>query len=235
MNCIIIDDDIIAREIIKKQLKELKSVEVIADFSEPLIAIKFLNENSVDFILLDIHMPNFNGFDFINSMKNPIPIILITSDKDYAVKAFEYDNVIDYLLKPVETSRIEKAMDKAEKLISVFKQNESGKIIPINEPDELYVGVGKRLVKLNFNNIALIEATGDYITINTKTERHIVHSTLKKIEEKLPSYFFKIHRSYVVNLNYIIDIEDNSVLIDNKVVPISRTNKQELINKLNLL
>jgi len=236
MNCIIIDDDLFIREIIKKQLKSQPNISVIGDFSDPLFAIKCVNENKIDFIILDIHMPNFNGFDFINSMKNPIPIILITSDKEFAIKAFEYDNVIDYLLKPIETERLLKSVEKVVKLILIFDKNTSGKIVPINEPDELYVGVGKKLVKLRFSSIFLIEANGDYITIHADDTKHIVHSTMKKIEDKLPqSMFFKVHRSFIVNLTKLIDIEDNTILIKDKIIPISRLKKQELIEKLNLL
>jgi two-component system response regulator LytT len=236
MNCIIIDDDNFIREVFKEQLSKIKNVHILADFSEPILGIKFLNSNPVDFIILDVNMPNFNGFDFINSLKNPVPVILITSEKEYAIKAFEYENVVDYLLKPIENDRLHKAIDKVEKILKVFLKNTSGKIVPVDEIDELYVGVGKRLVKLKFDEINYIEANGDYIMIHTQNERHIVHSTMKKIESKLSkSTFVKVHRSFIINLKKLENIEDNSIEINEKIIPISRGKKQELMNLLNLL
>lgn len=236
MNCIIIDDDNFIREIVKEQISKLKNVKILGDFSEPILAIKYLNAHSVDFIILDVNMPNFDGFDFINSLKNPIPVILITSEKEYAIRAFEYENVVDYLLKPIESERLYKAIEKVEKVLKVFLKNTSGKIVPVDEMDELYVGVGKRLVKLKFDDINYIEANGDYVMINTQNERHIVHSTMKKIETKLPnSKFIKVHRSFIINLKKLENIEDNSIEINGKIIPMSRGKKQELINLLNLL
>lgn len=236
MNCIIIDDDNFIREVVKEQINKLKNVKILADFSEPILGIKYLNAHSVDFIILDVNMPNFDGFDFINSLKNPIPIILITSEKEYAIRAFEYENVVDYLLKPIQSERLYKAIEKVEKVLKVFLKNTSGKIVPVDEVDELYVGVGKRLVKLKFDEINYIEANGDYIYIHTQNDRHIVHSTMKKIESKLsPSIFAKVHRSFIVNLKKLENIEDNSIEINGKIIPISRGKKQELMNLLNLL
>jgi len=113
----------------------------------------------------------------------------------------------------------------------IDSKSEGAKII-----NELYVHVDRRLIKINFDIINLIEASGDYITIKTDSKNYTVHSTLKKIEEKLPDHMFlKIHRSYIININKIIDIEDNSVLIEKDVVPVSRSNRPELMKRLNLL
>lgn len=233
--CLIIDDDQTARLIIKKLCGEFNELEVIEEFSNAIDAIKFLNtESAIDVIFLDIHMPTFSGFDFIKTLKHPPQIVLTTSDKNFALDAFEYDCVVDYLVKPITKERFEKALHKLDKVqINGTKEISSD---AENTTNDLYVNIDRRLVKINIPDIYVIEAKGDYVRIKTETQNHIVHSTLKKVEEKLPkTTFLKVHRSYIINTQKIVDIEDNSVLIKQDIIPVSRANKGELIKRLNLL
>ena len=236
MNCIIIDDESTARAIIRQLCVNVKNLFVLEEFPNAIQAIKYLNQNDVDLIFLDIHMPDFTGFDFIDTLKNPSKIILTTSDSNLAIQAFEYNCIVGYLVKPITLQRFEKAIEKAKNstLIQVDKivndQNE-----PSSE-DDLYGNIDRRLIKINIPSIYLVEAKGDYIQIKTEDKNYTVHSTLKKIEEKLPdSAFIKVHRSFIINFNKIIDIEDNSVLIKRDVIPVSRSNRPELMKRLNLL
>jgi len=238
MKCIIIDDEATARAIISHLCSQVEALEVVEEFPNAIQAIKFLNKNEVDLIFLDIHMPDFTGFDFIETLKNPPSIVLTTSDKNFAIEAFEYDCIIDYLVKPVTLPRFQKAIQKAE---SFAKKDNVKPAAVSNGSDqtndkELYINIDRRLIKIDFERIYLVEAKGDYILIKTEDKNHTVHSTLKKIEEKLPDHLFlKVHRSYIINIKKIIDIEDNSVLIAREVIPISRSNRPELMKRLNLL
>jgi DNA-binding LytR/AlgR family response regulator len=235
MNCIIIDDDSAARLIVSRLCSKHPQLIVVDEFSNAIEAIKFLNANEVDVIFLDIHMPTFSGFDFIQTLKNPPKIILTTSDKNFALEAFEYPSVVDYLVKPISQERFEKAIQKLENF-TLKKPSNSETQETSDATKELYVNVDRRLVKINFSDINVIEAKGDYIRIKTDDKGHIVHSTLKKIEDKLPGdLFLKVHRSYIINLSKIIDIEDNSVLIKQDIIPVSRSNRSELMKRLNLL
>ena len=234
MDCIIIDDDATARLITKQLCLKTEQINVVDEFSSAIDAIKFLNTASVDLVYLDIHMPTFSGFDFIQTLKNPPKIILTTSDKNLALEAFEYKSVVDYLVKPISKERFYKSLEKLESLA----KPEQPKTQPKEKSNSnfIYVNVDRRLVKVNIPSIYLIEAKGDYINIKTEAKNYIVHSTLKKIEDKLPSdSFFKVHRSFIINISEIIDIEDNTVLIKKEVIPVSRSNKSELMKKLNLL
>lgn len=240
MNCIIIDDEKMARVILKTLCKDIKSLNVVDQFSNAMQAIKFLNSNEVDLIFLDIHMPDFNGLDFIKTLKNPPKIILTTSDPKFAIEAFEYDFIVDYLLKPLEFQRFEKAILKAEKhqATSIERNNVSEKNITsdLETKNDFYVNIDRRLIKIDLPSIYLIEAKGDYINIKTEDKDYVVHSSLKKIEDKLPdSLFLKVHRSYIINVKKIIDIEDNSVLIKKDVIPVSRSKRPELMKRLDLL
>jgi DNA-binding LytR/AlgR family response regulator len=238
MNCIIIDDELMARVIIAQMISNHAELKLVHEFSNPIHAIKYLNQNSVDLIFLDIHMPDFTGFDFIQTIKNPPKVILITSDKNFAIDAFEYDCVIDYLVKPITSHRFQKAIQKA-----IQKENTKIDLSEINQnnktednQNEFYINIDRRLIKIDFNSILFVEAKGDYIHIKTESKNYIVHSTLKKIEEKLPkNLYLKVHLSFIINIKKIIDIEDNSVLIAKDVIPVSRANRPELMKKLNLL
>lgn len=237
MNCIIIDDEATARAIIIQLCSKISSINILEDFPNAMQAIKYLNQNKVDLIFLDIHMPDFTGFDFIQTLKNPPKIILTTSDPQFAIEAFDYDCIVDYLVKPITLPRFEKAIRKAENIvINSTSTNATSEHTETNSVNDLYININRRLIKIDIPSIYLVVAKGDYINIKTETQNFTVHSTLKKIEEKLPTdLFLKVHRSYIINIHKIIDIEDNSVLIKKDVVPVSRSNRPELMKRLNLL
>lgn len=231
MNCIIIDDEKTSR-IILKTLCDQTNLNVINEFSNAIEAIKYLNNHDVDVVFLDYHMPSFNGLDFIKTLKKPINIILTTSDPKFAIEAFEYDFIIDYLLKPIEISRFKKSIYKVtNKLVSptdVTKQPEINKVF--------YINVDRRLIKIEIDSIYVIEASGDYIIIKTEVENYVVHSTLRKINNKLPdNMFIQVHRSFIINIKQIIDIQDNTVLVHKEIVPISRSKRSILIKRLDFL
>ena len=234
MNCIIIDDEEMARAIIEKIMENIPQLNLVKEFSNAMDAIKYLNQNEVDLIFLDIHMPDFTGFDFIQTLKNPPKIILITSDKDFAIEAFEYECIVDYLVKPITRDRFQKAIQKVNAIplsTTIISKNPGE-----DNANEFYINIDRRLIKIEFASVNIVEAKGDYIHIKTENKNYVVHSTLKKIEDKLPeSLFLKVHRSFIINTKKIIDIEDKIVLIGKDVVPVSRANRPDLMKRLNLL
>lgn len=246
MDCIIIDDETMARTIIAQLISQEPALTLTHEFDNAMSAIKYLNQpNTTSLIFLDIHMPGFSGIDFVQTLKNLPAVILITSDKNYAIEAFEYDCIVDYLVKPLTAERFHKAvtkaltrqetaLPKAEAAISNSGPNMAE--LPADNANEFYVNIDRRLIKIEIPTINLIQAKGDYIYIKTDTKNYTVHSTMKKIEEKLPaSLFLKVHRTFIINTKKIVDIEDNSVLIGKDVVPVSRSNRPELMKRLNKL
>ncbi|NHF58568.1 response regulator transcription factor [Flavobacteriaceae bacterium TP-CH-4] len=234
MNCIIIDDETAARAIVSQLCTQVPDLDVIEEFDNAIDAIKFLNQQNIDVVFLDIHMPGFTGVDFVQTLKNPPKIVLTTSDTNFAIEAYEYEAIVDYLVKPITMERFEKSVQKI-KNTTVRPASKTGEATS-DTGEDLYINIDRRLIKLKMNEIQLIEAKGDYIEVKTDTESYRVHNTLKKIKEKLPEKtFLQIHRSYIINFTKIIDIEDNSVLIEKNVVPISRSNRPELMRRLNLL
>jgi len=238
MKCIIIDDELMSRAIITELITTRTTFTLAAEFDSAIQAIKYLNKKKVDLIFLDIHMPDFNGFDFIDTLKDKVNIVLVTSDKEFAINAFEYHNVVDYLVKPITKERFDKTIQKIAILnnaIVTTKKLTQEKISDIVEPS-FYINIGKRLIKIDANSILYFQAKGDYVAIKTENNNYTVHNSLKKIESKLPiGMFFKSHRSYMININKIIDIEENTVLIGKDVLPVSRRNRPELMKNLKLL
>ncbi len=227
MKVLIVDDDAIQRTLLHKLCDNSGKFNEVIELESALDLIKFLQDGQADVILLDIHMPNFSGIDFIKSIKDRPHVIFITGDKDFALEAFEYD-ALDYLIKPVEFPRFLKAIEKVSSRMQQDKATGSDK-------DFIFIKVDSRLIKLNYEDILYIEAKGDYISVVTASKKYIVHSTLKKILAELPpTMFLQSHRSYIANITRIKDIEDNTMIIEDFVVPIGRSGKKEFLSKLGL-
>jgi len=163
MKCIIIDDEKFAREVLSVMILKSPDLILVDEFSNAIEAMKFLNnDNKVDVIFLDVHMPDFSGFDFIKTIKNPPQIVLVTSDKNFAIEAFNYDCISDYLVKPILQDRFERAIDRVKvKLEEVIKSEVHNNLIN----KEIYVNIDKRLIKIDIMSINFIHANGDYIII----------------------------------------------------------------------
>jgi DNA-binding LytR/AlgR family response regulator len=233
MKCIIIDDENLAQEILRAMIEKIPFFDIVGVFSSAIEAMKFLNNNTVDLIFLDIHMPSFTGFDMIQTIKNPPQVILVTSDNNLAINAFEYECITDYLVKPLDLERFNRSIERVVKKKEVLFQIDKP---VVNNMNEIYVNINSRLIKLELDKITTIVANGDYVSIKSEGKKYVVHTTLKKIAEKLPeNFFFQIHRSHIINIKKIVDIQDNSVLIDNEIIPISKKNKPNLLKILNLV
>lgn len=204
------------------------SLDVLAAFNDASGALAFMAEHMVDLIWLDVEMPGLSGLELLEKLPSMPYVVLTTSKTEYAYDAFQYQ-VTDYLKKPITLPRFNLAVEKVLELNARAKHN-----APV-EREEIYIKTDGRYIRLPFNSISYIENTGDYVKIYTNNQTHIVYSTMKYLEEKLGAQFLRVHRSYIVHLDKIVDIEENTLVISNKVIPISRANKSELMNRLNLL
>ena len=228
LNCMIVDDDIMARKSIERLCKKVDNLNITAICSSAEEALDKLGTIAVDLIFLDVEMPGLSGIDFLETAAVLPQIILTTSKTEYAYEAFEYQ-VTDYLKKPFTFPRFQKAVEKA------VEQHEKNQEYKANA-NEVYVKEDGKFVRVSYDDILFFENVGDYVRIKTDLASHIVHSTLKNIDTKLNhERFLKVHRSFIVNLDKIIDIQENSLLIDKTVIPISRANKPLLMNRLNFL
>ena len=229
MKCILIDDDEISIKTMEMCVKRTDFLELSGSFSNAADALGFLSSNKVDLIFLDIEMPEINGLDFLKNFKSNSQIIVVSGKKEYAADAFDF-NVTDYLVKPVEYSRFLKAAIKANEINTNLEVSQT-------DSDDLFIKKENRLIKLSAKEIVWIEALADYVNIYcANNERHTLLATMKLMEDKLKkSDFARIHRSYIIRLDKIKEIEENSVSVNGKLLPISRGYKDNLYKKLNLI
>jgi DNA-binding LytR/AlgR family response regulator len=194
-------------------------------------AYNYLNSGQVDLMFLDIEMPGMTGIELTKKLGNKKSLIIFTTAKtDYAVEAFEL-NVVDYLVKPVSLSRFLQAVEKAKEVFDSNKQE-----VKIEAQEFVFVKDNGILKKLNVDDILYLEAMGDYVKVHTAQKFHVLHSTLKSIEEKLPpNKFLRIHRSYIVSLQKIDFIQDGIINIGKANIPVAETYRSALNKRLNLL
>jgi DNA-binding LytR/AlgR family response regulator len=228
LNCIVVDDDEMSRRVVVHFIEKTKSLQLSKEFDNAIDAVQYLDEEHVDIIFLDVQMPEMSGMDFINSLEKDIDIILITSEQKYAVEAFE-KKVTDYLVKPIDYSRFLQAAQKAQTNIEATRTNTVKR-------REFYVRTDAKIVRISYEKILYVEALADYVIIQTDAKKHIVHFTMKGIVNRLPgNEFIRTHRSYIVNLDKIEALEDNSLLIGEKYIPIGASYKEALLGQLNFL
>ena len=227
LQCVVIDDDDISRQIVEKYIEKAEQLSLVSSYNNATDAINELSKADVDILFLDVEMPEVSGFDLMKSLTTNPYIILITSKSEYALDAFEHD-VVDYLLKPVTYPRFLKAVNKIQEL--------STSTIAGTNSDDLFVKHNSRYIKIPASEILYIEAIGDYVEIYTQDRKHIAHTTMKALEKRLAkSNFLRVHRSYIIRLSGITEIEDNSVSINKKTIPIGKSYREELMNSLNLI
>jgi DNA-binding LytR/AlgR family response regulator len=237
INAIIIDDEPLAIDVLKNFSDTIDYLNISKTFTNPVEAIKFLSENKVDLIFLDIEMPMINGVDLVEALNSKPSIIFTTAFPQYAVEGFNLD-AVDYLLKPISYKRFLKAINK----VSNTFDNNSDIIIPnqivINSNDNKFIFVKSDYenLKVNIQDIKYIEGLKDYLRINLSNDKFVLTlSNFSSIIDKISNPdFIRVHNSYIVNLNYIKSIQKNRILIGDKRIPISETYKKEFFDKIKL-
>jgi DNA-binding LytR/AlgR family response regulator len=226
IDCIIVEDDKIAAQHLQRLVEKENSLTLHGVFYNVADALKYLSEEVVDLIFLDIEMPDATGFDLLDQLPYRPYIILTTSKTEYAFTAFQY-SVTDYLKKPITIPRFKESVEKIKPLISKQKANLS---------NDIFIKTDGKLICLHNDDIRFIEAVGDYVKFVTDQKTFLSLATLKSIEEKLNhEIFLKVHRSYIVNTKKITDIEDNTILMGKNVIPISKAHRKIVMEKLNII
>ena len=232
MNCIIVDDNKMARTATKQLVAQVDFLNLVQECSSPVEAFNYLKKETVDLIFLDIEMPEMTGIELIKNLKQHPLVILITAKKEYAVEAFEL-NVADYIVKPVDLSRFMLAVSRAKEL---FDNKDQKLETNDDEKEYIFVRSDSVLTKIKIKEILYIQAMGDYVNIFTSEKRYTVHITLKAIEQKLPQpLFYRLHRSYLIAINHIDNVEENTAYVGKHPIPIGEQYKKELLKKINLI
>jgi DNA-binding LytR/AlgR family response regulator len=220
-----------ARMAMKQLVSQVKDLQLVKECAHAMEAYNTINSASVDLLLLDIEMPDMTGLELIKNLGNKKPLIIFTTaKKDYAVEAFEL-NVVDYLVKPVTPARFLQAIERANEALESNKEE-----VKVGEQEFVFVKDNGVLKRINVDEILYLEAMGDYVKVHTQHKFHVLHATLKSIEEKLPlSKFIRVHRSYIVSLNKIDYIQEGVITIGKATIPVADTYKSILNKRLNLL
>ena len=226
LKCLIVDDDQMSRLSLAHLCKIEKDIELVGLCENVKDALGVLRTQTVDVIFLDIEMPEATGFDLLEAIPVMPYVVIVSSKEEYAFNAFQYQ-VSDYLKKPISLIRFKQAIQKVK-----IDQEQEEKV----DSENIFIKSEGKFIQLLFDDIDFIENVGDYVKFVTERGNFIVHSTMKKLDEKLPSTkFIKVHRSFIVKLSKIIYIEDNTLVIKKSVIPISRANKSDLLNRLNMI
>ena len=231
LRAIAIDDEPLALEVLKKFAEKIPSLELVQTFQNPIQAVEFLQQSSIDLMFLDIQMPDLTGIQLLQSMGDKPMIIFTTAHSEFAVSSYELD-AVDYLLKPIVFDRFFKAINKALTLRKAHAALEATEVPTQPEPsgssvnDFMFIKSDTRFFKVDIRDIKYIEGMRDYIAVHTSSQRILTLMNMTQMLDKLPSTdFMRIHKSYIIGLNHITLIQQNRVLIGDREIPISNSYK----------
>ena len=229
--CLIVDDEPVAREILENHLKKISAANIVASCKNAMEAFTFMNSQKIDLIFLDINMPEISGLSFAKSINKNIKIIFTTAYREYAVDGFDLQ-AVDYLLKPISFERLLQSINKyLDENIRVNIDEE--KEVIVDTSDFIFVRSDRKMIKINFSDINYIESLSDYIKIYLTDKTIVTRETITSIEAKLPKKdFIRVHRSFIVSISKIDLFTNEYIELGKNVIPISRTYKNDVISRL---
>lgn len=229
MKCLIIDDEPLARFHLKEMSDQIDFLEVVDTCATALEANSKVQEKQIDLLFLDINMPYLTGLEFLEQLENPSLCILTTAYSEYALEGYRLQ-VVDYLLKPIAFNRFYQAVNKAQQQFIMSEKVKRN--TPLDDPF-LYVRQSDSFIKVSWVDILFIESMQNYTKLHFKDKSLVIHQTMKAIEESLPvEHFFRIHKSFLINITHIDMISGGRLFINKIELPISRTRKEELLNQV---
>jgi DNA-binding LytR/AlgR family response regulator len=231
--CIIIDDEPLARDLMRSHISKLENFEIIAECGDAMKALQELRHQKVDLMFMDIQMPQITGIEFLKILKNPPKVIITTAFREYALDGFELD-VVDYLLKPITFERFLKSVNKYYQVSQEESQGVTN-VSDVIQSDEafIYVKENKRVIKVLLNDILYIEGLSEYVQIYTDKKKIITKTSLTNLEKKLPNDgFLRIHKSFIVSMSRIEAFTAHTIEVPGKQLPIGRSYKNLVLNAL---
>ena len=231
MNILIVDDNKIARTTLTQLASQVKDIVIAGECSSAMEAYNLLQEQPVDLILLDIEMPGMTGLELTKHLGTKKPIIIFTtSKKEYAAEAFEL-NVADYIVKPITPARFIQAINKARDIAASNSEE-----VRLEEDEFIFIRDSNIVRRLKLDDILFAEAMGDYVKLHTPQKFFAIHTTLKAVEERLPvQKFIRVHRSYIAALAKIETIQDGTLIINGRPVPVADAYRSALNKRMNIL
>ncbi len=228
INCIIIDDEPLARKGLKEYIADTHFLHLTGEYDSPVTASASASMAEVQLLFLDIQMPKITGLDFFKSLVHPPPVIFTTAYPQYALEGFEV-NALDYLIKPISFERFLKAANKAKEYYEIRNKNVS----EASSSTYFFVKADNKLVKILLEDVLFVEALQNYVLIHIPEKKYMTYLTFKSVEEYLPAdRFMKVHKSYIIAIAKVSSIEANEILIGKTSIPVSRSLKDETMDKL---
>ncbi|HEY4784960.1 MAG TPA: LytTR family DNA-binding domain-containing protein [Bacteroidales bacterium] len=229
INCIIIDDEPLARKGLEEYIAEVDFLDLKANCENAIAANNILRSQAIDLIFLDIQMPRMSGIDFLKTLSVKPMVILTTAYSEYALQGYELD-VLDYLVKPISTDRFMKAVNKAR---DFFEMKRSSTSAPEKTEDFFFIKSDKQFEKIFYNDLLFVQALENYVLLQTPERKYIAYITFQSMEEQLPKdRFLKIHKSYIIAISKVDGILGNQVKIKTHSLPISRNLKEEVMKTI---
>lgn len=226
LNCIIIEDQSPAQETLQAYIEQVPSLRLLNTYVSPLEALEEIERGAIDLLFLDVHLPKLSGLELLRSLRSPPQTILTTAFSEYALDGFELD-VVDYLLKPFSFERFLKSISKVQKA--------ENKEVKLSNQANLFVRNKGQIKKIAISGIAYIEAKGDFTLVCSGTSRDVANISLQKLLDALGSNFVRSHKSYIVNIDCIEKIVGNQIVMMDRRIPIGRTYREQLMERIRLI
>lgn len=233
IKCVIVDDEPLALSVLERYINQTPFLELTEKFTNPVKAYKYLNDNEIDLLFVDIQMPDLTGFELVNNLKKKPVFIFTTAYGEYALEGFKAD-ALDYLLKPIDLPEFSKAVNKAREWLEI--RNEKNSQVEAGK-DFLFIKSEYKIIRINFSEITYIQGMSEYVKIHLSNRKPIMSLiSLKSLEAQLPpATFMRVHKSFIVNLQKVNMIERNEIVYDDgTIIPVSAQYKtvfQEFVDK----
>lgn len=225
MRCLIVDDDPLICDLLEHFCSKVDLITEVTVSNSGFESVNLIGRNNFDLVLLDYDLPDITGKQILSLISKETAVIMITSNKDFGYESYDYDQIVDYLLKPIAFDRFFRGVQKTWQKIS-NRPNQKGQI---------FLKEGNSFIKVELDQVLFIKSAGNYLEFVSMDRRIMTIMTMKEIEQKLSSNFQRIHRSYVVNIEQIDSISNGEVKIKDHEIPISATYENDLTRKINLL
>ncbi|MDW3212241.1 MAG: LytTR family DNA-binding domain-containing protein [Reichenbachiella sp.] len=225
MHCLIVDDDPLICDLLEHFCSKVDFVSNVTVTNSGFESINLISENQFDVILLDYNLPDITGKEILQTLSRGTSVIMITANRDFAPESYDYEQIVDFLVKPIDFARFFKAMQKVKK----------GNELSNSTSDQIFVKDGNKLVKVNLKEVKYIKSAANYAELVFEDNKLLTLMTLTELAEKLPEYFQRLQRSYIVNVNHIDSITSGDVQVGPEEISISDRFEKELLNKIKLL
>lgn len=225
MHCLIIDDDALICDLLEHFCSKTPEIRAVSKANSGFEAIQLLGQHDFDLIFLDFNLPDLTGKQLVSLIKETTAIVMVTSHTEFAAESYNYNHIVDFLVKPLDYQRFEKAIDQVRQY---YSKSHTG-------PSEIFLRDGNKLVKVRWEDVLYFKSESNYVSVILKDKKILTLMTMKDLEARIPGQFQRIHRSYVVNIAHIESIEAGSCMVGNEQLPISSSYDKSLLAKINLL